>query len=254
MFKRIVCLLLVLSVFSSLYASDPGGILGSSIEKYDSDTGTGGMLGTSDKRTMPGMFIYPYGGIGLSFADYTAYSGSDLGLFVDNDPTLYKDDEYGYPVVWGLGVMADYFVTDRIAVTTGISLDSSEFRTEYPPNTAYGSISIKADFSFMTIPAGIHYYFEKFLVAGGGFYFAKLLSDEGTVQVGDVSVGGSLGAKDDFGIFIDLGFNCKLNSGNSVVVFARYKRGLLKIYDEDDIVTDISLRTLTLNVAYGIRI
>lgn len=265
MLKKIAYIFFILFVSTSLIASDRGETAGSEFDvtystsgdfagsKLEKTSSTGDdSAGSKVEKSQYRMIIYPYFGGGISFAEYKAWSGSELGLFLMGDPTLFKNDEYAYPVLWGAGVMVDYFISGNLAFTCGLSYDHSEFRTEYLLNGPYGEdLTLRVDFNFLTVPVGVHYYFSEYFLAGGGLYLGRLISDD--FYVNDES-GGSIGGHDDIGIFLDMGLNFNITDSNSIMAFVRYKHGLVKVYDEEDIVTDIKLRTVTVNLAMGFRL
>jgi hypothetical protein len=66
--------------------------------------------------------------------------------------------------------------------------------------------------------------------------------------VGGDTVTDSLAIDDDFGFYVELGFDIPLGERISLDLGARYERGLVTIYDEEDVITDIKTRALFFGV------
>ncbi len=224
MLKKLVCLVIILFGSTSLFAFTAG-------EKI----------------------IYPGFGIGISSGDAKGISGSDMGVLMGGNSSLFKNGENDVSFAYSIGAMFDYFMTDSLALTSGLSYDRSPYKLTYPKNTATEDLEFTVDFAFLTVPIGFHYYYENFLLIGGGFYFGKTISDDSELKYGSTKEDVKLETKNDIGLFLDLGLNFELSETNNILAYVRYKRGLSNVYDEEDVVTDIKMRTLTLNLAYGIK-
>ena len=197
--------------------------------------------------------FYPTAGIGGSTASLEAASGEELGLYVDGDPTLWNNAKSEWRLAWNLGVAFDYFLNNNLALTSGLLYESRPFRVVYHKNTAEHDIVLDGNFTFFTIPLGLKYYTNVFYF-GGGLYYSILLSNETETKYGSNTSKDDLEeAKDDFGVFADIGLNFNMSGDNNLLIFARYQQGLVKVYTEEDIITDIKLRAVTLNISYGIK-
>lgn len=204
-------------------------------------------MSTGDK------IVYPSFGIGFSGGNFKAINGQDLGLLISGDSTMYKNPSPELSFAYNLGFGFDYFMTDKVALSAGIYYENRPCLVVYEKNTAANDFEVEFDFSFLTIPIGLRYYFEM-LFLGGGLYYGKLLSDDATVKA-DYTVDVQLeDTHDDIGFFLDFGFSHQLSETGSIIIFARYKRGLTYVYDAEDIVTDLKIIDLTINFGYGIRI
>lgn len=198
--------------------------------------------------------LYGGFGFGLSSADSDALSGAEFGLLKDSDPELYKNSECEPAFTYSAGAALDYFFMKDFAVTAGLSYDSTPVKISYDKNTAPDDVEYTYNLAFLTVPVGVHYFIEDMLLVGGGFYFAKDVSNDARSKEGYERDSMHLRVNNDFGIFLDLGGNFKVTDKGSILAFIRYKHGLVDVYDETDIISDIQMRALTLNVAYGIRL
>jgi hypothetical protein len=100
----------------------------------------------------------------------------------------------------------------------------------------------------------MHYFFTNWVFLGGGFYAGLPLSDDFELAYGSSTESVNIEITSDIGFFIDAGFNFELTNGNSILLGLRYKRGLTEIYDKDDMITHIKMRTFLFNAAYGIKL
>lgn len=198
--------------------------------------------------------LYPLINFGVSGGDVKAYKGSEVGLYMAGDPTLFDDAEIEPSLAYSLGGMFDYFLTDTFALSVGLLYEKAPVKVVYPKNTASEDLEFILDTSFLTIPIGAHFY-SGILVVGGGLYLGAILTDDAEIKYGSTTLDVELEeTNNDLGFFIDLGVNIDLSEESNLLLYARYKRGFVNIYDEEDVITDIQIRTLTLNVAYGIRL
>lgn len=197
--------------------------------------------------------VYPSFGLGFSGGQVKAIDGQEMGILVGGDSTLYKNPSTELSFAYNLGVGLDYFMTNKLALSAGLYYENRPCLIVYEKNTANNDLEIEFDFSFLTIPIGLRYYCEM-VFFGGGLYYGKLLSDDATMKA-DNTVDVQLDdTHDDIGFFIDFGFSHELSETANIIIFARYKRGLTYVYDDEDIVTDLKLVDLTINFGYGIRI
>lgn len=199
-------------------------------------------------------FINFSGGLGISTGNADTWSGSSLGIYLNGDPTLYDDAENKPDLAVNFGVDINYFLSESFTFLTGLYYDSLPFKTVYPGNTASNDLELTTDFRFLTIPAGMRVYFD-LLFFGGGVYYGILLSDDAEIKSGSTSVDVELeNTKNNFGFFVDLGLYFDLSETNGLILYARYKRGLVNVYEEEDMLTNIKLIDLTLNFGYSIKI
>jgi len=226
MFKKIVCMFIILLTTTSLFAFAPEDVI-----------------------------IYPLAGFGASGGSADCWSGATTGNFINSDPTLFKDAEVDPAFAYSIGVAFDYFLTDSLAIVSGLTYDSTPFNMVYERGTAANDLEISMDFSFLTIPAGVHYYIDETILLGGGLYYGILLNDDSEMKYGSNKEDVKLeNTNDDLGMFIDLGLNFNIEDDQNVLVYLKYKQGLTDIYDEDDMVTNVKTRSITINFAYGIKI
>jgi hypothetical protein len=150
--------------------------------------------------------------------------------------------------------MVDYFIIDRLAITIGLYYEHSPVKYTYPKRSSIYDLEITGDFSFLTIPAGVHYFFTGWFFAGGGFYFGSTLNEEFEIKYGPISASDKFQTNNDLGMFFDVGGNFAITEKASILASLRYKHGLSKVYDRDDIITNIKMRAFMINAAYGIKL
>ncbi len=197
--------------------------------------------------------LYPTFGIGMSNASGKAWSGAQVGEFINGDSSLFKNAESKQSLCWNFGASFDYFFNESLALTSGLLYESKPFKVVYPKNTAAKDLELTGNFKFLTIPLGVKYYIGMFFF-GGGAYYSLFLSNNAEVKYGSSSSGGDLeNTKNDLGIFVDLGMNFNITDNTNLLVFGRYQRGLVNVYEENDMLTNIKMTAITLNISYGIK-
>jgi hypothetical protein len=195
-------------------------------------------------------------GFGVSTADFEYIVGSDVGYYMFGNSTLFNDIEESDEgdLAYSIGVMYDYFVFDKFSVTVGLSYDNNPLSYKYPKRTASNDLEINMKFAFITIPLGVHYYFFEHLLFGGGLYLGIPVRDDFEVKYGYSKASDELPTDNDIGMFFDLGYNFNINDQHNILLSMRYKHGLSKVYSDDDMITNIKIRTLyILQVAYGYK-
>ena len=187
------------------------------------------------------------GGLGISTGSADVYSGATVGEAIAGDPSLFSNAEPRAELAVNFGADINYFLTNNLAFLFGFYYDKTPFKTVYPKNTASEDLETIINFTFFTIPVGIRYYSDLFFF-GAGFYYGILLNDDAEVKYGSTSADVELqDTHNNFGIFADLG----LSGGvNSFFGFIRYKRGLVNVYTDEDMITNVKLIDITLNVGY----
>lgn len=195
--------------------------------------------------------VFPGFGLGTSSSDADAMSGSYLRT---TSGSTFKNAESESSSAYNIGAMFDYFIIDRLAVTVGLYYESSPVKYTYPRRSAAYDLELTGEFAFLTIPAGAHYFFTDWFFLGGGFYIGLPVRDDFEVELGPASGSTELQTNNDFGLFLDIGGNFAIRENGSILVGLRYKRGLAKVYDKEDIITDIKMRSFMLNLAYGIKL
>lgn len=209
-------------------------------------------------------YLYPLIGAGFSSSSSEALKGRELGyvIYASADGTEFKDPESEASFAWSMGVMFDYFFSDNMSFTAGITYDSSPAEIKYPANTAPdGDLVITASYKFLTIPVGLHYVINNFLLIGGGFYYANVMDDKVVIKDdADSFTYPNVKSNNDAGIFIDAGLTFDMSEESNILIFARYKHGMSEVNDGalvapsgETIVDEVKMQTLTINAAYGIK-
>jgi hypothetical protein len=198
--------------------------------------------------------IFPGFGLGISSSDAEAWSGRDVGDAVLSDPTLFNDADSENSFAYSIGVMFDYFIIDKLALTAGLYYECLPVKYTYPKRSAAYDLEFSGELISLTIPAGAHYFFTDWFFLGGGLYFGLPVSDDVETKFGPNSASSELQTNNDIGLFLDIGCNFAITESGSILASLRYKYGLTKVYDEDDIITDIKMRTFMVNLAYGIKL
>ncbi|HSV98121.1 MAG TPA: outer membrane beta-barrel protein [Spirochaetota bacterium] len=181
--------------------------------------------------------------LGVSSADATVWSGPSVGWYLDGDPTLWGDASIDPGAAGGLGFSFRYFLTDALALSTGLHFVAKSFTVVYPARTAVSDLELECTAYFATVPLGLRYVADIFY-AGGGLYYGMAGDMDTETTVGGFTVEDTLSIDDDFGFYVELGVDVPLGERLSLDLGARYERGLTTIYDEDDVVTDIKTRAL----------
>ncbi|MGB4268402.1 MAG: outer membrane beta-barrel protein [Spirochaetota bacterium] len=198
-----------------------------------------------------GLQIAPNLYLGASGADFTYWSGSTLGIIVGGDSTLWGDPSSDVGGAGGLGIDFRYFVNENVALNTGLDAIYKSFTVTYPAISAIDDLTIEFGTTYLIIPIGIRMYFDYFFI-GGGAYYGMSGDTEGeltyTSIYGTETIKETLNFDDDFGLYIDLGLDIPLSDQVSLELGMRYERGLVTVYEEDDIVTDIKTRALLFNI------
>jgi len=205
------------------------------------------MTGSVSARQAGDMQIGGLLSLGASNVDATVWTGSSVGYYLDGDPTLWGNASIDPGTAGGIGLAFRYFLTDNLALNTGLHFIAKTFNLTYPARTALSDLEIEATAYFMTVPLGLRYAADIFY-AGGGFYYGMAgdMDTETTVEttVGTIKSKDTLPIDDDFGFYVELGLDIPLGERLSLDLGARYERGLTKIYDDDDLVTDIKTRAI----------
>jgi len=195
------------------------------------------------------------GGAGIGFVDYAGVSGEDLGLILFGDSTLFKDSSPQSGYIISLGIGLQYYLNPVFALTGGVSYTYQTFTVRYPANTASEDFNYKVGFGFINVLIGPRFMIDPLYVGGGLFfgsetnYDAEVFAGKTSYSTIDLETTGS-----NFGLFLDLGLDIALDDRNGLLIFARYKKGMSYVYDQDDAVTDIKLSDISLNVGYAIKI
>jgi len=182
-----------------------------------------------------------------------------IGFGINNT----KIDDYDFPGVdrklsmaWNIGLDFNYFFMDNLSFLTGLLYESENisYKGSMPgiPEIGFPATTVEADmdFSFITIPIGIRYFFSEYFLVGGGLYFGLSFNPTATVKIPGwgVNQSGDLeGVKNDFGLFVDLGGIYKLSEQGALSAYIRFKQGLKEIGG------DTKTQTITLNFAYSFK-
>ncbi len=185
--------------------------------------------------------------LGVSSADATVWTGASVGNYLAGDPTLWGDASMDPGGAGGIGFSFRYFLTDELALNTGLHFVAKSFTVVYPARTAFDDLELECTAYFATVPLGLRYVADIFY-AGGGLYYGMAGDMDTETTVGGDTVTDSLAIDDDFGFYVELGFDIPLGERISLDLGARYERGLVTIYDEEDVITDIKTRALFFGV------
>lgn len=185
--------------------------------------------------------------LGISNADATVWDGASVGNFLAGDPTLWGDASLDPGAAGGLGFSFRYFLTDSLALGTGLHFVAKSFTLVYPARTASSDLEIECTAYFATVPLGLRYVADIFY-AGGGLYYGMAGDMDTETTAGGITAKDTLSIDDDFGLYVELGVDIPLGERLSVDLGARYERGLTTIYDDDDVITDIKTRALFFGV------
>jgi hypothetical protein len=196
--------------------------------------------------------IIPHFGIGYSGADFKSWSGSDLGFYLVGDPTVLDNAELEYSMAYNWGADIVYFISS-LAIVTGLIYEYKPVLIVYPKKTATKDFELKAELDFITIPIGVRYYLDIFYF-GGGVYYGTAVGKADTETRAAYTETGSIDINNDFGLFLDIGLNYNFGEEIGIDIYLRYERGLVEIYDEEAIITDIKTRAFYLNagVSYNL--
>ncbi len=196
--------------------------------------------------------------LGASTADCTMWTGSTLGVVMDNDPTLWGDPSIESDTSGGVGISYKYFMNDTIAFNTGLNILYKSCLVKYPALTAIDDLTISYGTSYIIVPVGLRAYFEYFFIGAGVYYgYAGDADAEITFTsvYGTESVKETIDFNNDFGLYFDIGLDIPLSQIISLEIGMRYEHGLSTVYEEEnDIITDIKTRALLFNVGMGIMI
>jgi hypothetical protein len=188
------------------------------------------------------------GGLGISGGEAEAISGSELGSLL-GDPTLFKDGKIEESTAYNFGFGIDYFIIDRLSLVSGLYYASKPIKLVYPKNTSAVDLEFIFDTTYLVIPLGVRYYIS-WLFFGGGVYYGLIVDDAAEMKAGSYSEDVELDMNNDFGFFLDLGIDISITETRSIVIFARFERGLTYIYDEVDIITDVKTAAITFNLGF----
>lgn len=185
--------------------------------------------------------------LGVTSADLTAWNGASVGNVLAGDPTLWGDGSLDPDVGGGFGFSFRYFLTDALALNTGLHFVAKSFTLVYPARTASSDLELSGTAYFATVPLGLRYVADIFY-AGGGLYYGMAGEMDTDTSYGGTTASDSVAIDDDFGFYVELGLDIPLGERLSLDLGARYERGLVSIYDEDDVITDIKTRALFFGV------
>ena len=208
------------------------------------------------------LILYPQAGFGASDALCSVWDGARLSDEVTGapgSPRIFKDANMPpMPgISWSIGCGLDYVFTDSLALTSGIFIDATSFVVIYKKaNAALASnMELRYSFIYLTVPAGLHFYGDVF-VLGGGLYLDVPLSGRRSAKYMDRTTDTNIDGLKTMGLFIDVGvFNSTINdSNNTLMAFFRFKNDLTNAYKKEDAVSNIKRISLNMTVAYGFTI
>ena len=199
--------------------------------------------------------VYPTVGIGISGGNSTALYGENLGTLYGNS-AYWNNANLETSFAFSVGAAFDYLITDRIALTTGLTYNYFPYQIVLPKKDAIDDAKYRIYFDYLTIPIGVRAYINYFLVGGGLFYAINLTSDFENQNPYDSSNKGSVKeAKNLFGFFIDLGLNYELSETKSLQLYIKFLQSVTNTDgDNYDILKNIKQRVYTINIAYGVKI
>lgn len=202
-------------------------------------------------------FLYPTVGFGASSASCTAWKGYEMGNKVYGDETAFDDPETEVKFAYNVGLMFDHYFSNTLALTAGVTYDSTPAELRYPANEAAydGDLYITAEYKLLTIPVGLHYVFNNLVIVGGGLFYSIVQDDEVTIKDNVMNIEKTDVKSQNFpGFFVDLGLNVNISQDNHLLIYARYKQALSEVSEGDWYIEDVKIQSLMLNVAFGIRI
>lgn len=192
-----------------------------------------------------GMIVFHLGGGASSFHG-TAMSGPDVGFYFFGDETLLYNPEMKPGEAYNVGFDFVYFF-ENLALLSGIIYEWKNFSLVYPRRTATTDLKYRTSAEFLTIPLGLRYYWNIFYFGGG--YFHGLAICKGEIEIeGTYSVRYREELGDDYGIFLDAGINYPLIDVLGLDVYMRYEHGISEIFHRNDVMMDVTTRTLYLNM------
>ena len=199
--------------------------------------------------------IYPTVGMGISVGNSTALYGENLGTIYGNS-AYWNNADLETSIAFSVGAAFDYFITDRIALTTGLTYNYFPYQIIWPKKDAIDDAKYRIYFDYLILPLGVRGYFNYFLVGGGLFYALNLTSDFENQNPYDTSNKGSIKeAKNLFGFFIDLGLNYELSETKNLQLYIKLIQSITNTNgDNSDILKNIKQRVYTINIAYGVKI
>ena len=203
---------------------------------------------TKDVILLPGF------GFGFLGANSELYSGSEFSQHAAGNKTAWKNPKEKYSISFNVGLGFDYFTTKNIAITSGVFAERLSYKVVWPAGTTTYNYTNTMTFYYFTLPIGVRYYFERFML-GGGFYYSLNTSIDGEIKAGPIDSTSSLEESNVWGLFIDAGVNSQITKNSNVLLFIRYRQDLTYAYRIDfDSANDVKLIGLTLNVAYSMKI
>ena len=209
--------------------------------------------------------LYPNIGIGTTTGGIKGMSEEGFGLWIAEDEDFFVPHPDRTPegvtkaFVYTIGFIADYMITDSLSVTSGLSYDRVPYQLRYPVEDEKIFI-LSYDFSFITVPLGIHYHTRNSFLIGGGVYYGIMVSDE--LEVSNIPSAFETDdikkiknevdeTNNDIGVYLDFGYNLKIGERGTVLFLTRYKHGFTEVYGDPRPLTKLQMRTLTVNVGYG---
>ena len=205
------------------------------------------------------LILYPQAGFGASDALCSVWDGARLSDEVTGapgSPRIFKDANMppAPAISWTLGCGIDYLFINSLALTGGLSIDSTSFVVIYKKaNAALPSdMERRYDFIYLTVPAGLRFYGEVF-VLGGGLYLDIPLSGQCSTKYMGKTQDTDIDGLKTMGFFIDVGvFNAIDN--NNLMAFFRFKHDLTNAYKKEDAVSNIKRISFNITIAYGFTI
>jgi hypothetical protein len=189
----------------------------------------------------------------FSPGDVVLYPGAAMKLYgyTFEKPSGMKIDGSG-GAYYSAGAAVDVFFSDWAALTAGLYQDKA---TETYKVYSSGHFDVKANFSFLTIPVGMRFYFWDFHFLGIGAYYGKMQNKEFRQSSDFGTYSDKTHSRDDYGVWFQFGYAAKITERINSLFYVGGKRGLVSVYSNDaSVVTGLKLYELSAGFAVGFRI
>lgn len=186
---------------------------------------------------------------GASGVDGTVRGGSTMGLWMDNDPTLWNDPKLEAGSAGGVSFGYRYFFTENAALNTGLNITYKSFTINYPAMTA-DDLTFDISTTYLIVPVGLRLYSAIFFFVGGIYYGLAGDADvefKYTIFNTTFTEKDTINFNDDAGLYLEVGLDIMISEMVSIDLGVRYERGLKYVYSEDDVITDVMTRALLFN-------
>ena len=180
---------------------------------------------------------------------YPSVSAKLYGYTFDKNTDVEIDQRGG--ASWSAGVLLDLFLSDALSFTTGMYYDKAS--EEYKVYSS-GNRKLKAEFTFLTVPVGLHYYFYDFHFIGAGCYYGKMRNKNFTDSSNSFTLVDSEHSKNDIGVWVQLGYAVEISDYINMLLYAGGKRSLVSVYENNtSLITNLKMYEISFSAALGLR-